>query len=216
MNDLMNLYNSLFKTYGDLHWWPGDSRDDVIIGAVLTQRTSWKNVEMSLKNLKEHGYEKIKDIMGIDIDTLKRLIKPSGFYNNKSIVLKNIASFFSDSMFEKFLDDRYSTELLRDELLHVKGIGCETADSILLYAFDRPVFVIDGYTKRFADRLGWNIGNDYNSQQQYFMLNIDKNINVYKNFHAMIVEHSKNICKKNPVCKMCMFSYICRHNLFSS
>ena len=212
--NLMNIYNKLLSYFGAQHWWPAETRYEVVIGAVLTQNTSWKNVERALENLKKENLVDEKKILDVDIGKLKELIKPAGFYNIKAERLKSITKYIVDNY--RTTDDLAKTEKdiksLRNELLAIKGIGKETADSILLYALDKPIFVVDAYTRRIFSRFGiMNNNMDYDEIRLIFENNILLDLNIYKEYHALIVELGKNYCKKrNPLCNECPLHLWCK------
>ncbi|PMP76989.1 MAG: endonuclease [Sulfurihydrogenibium sp.] len=198
--NVLKVYKKLLDIYGFQKWWPVHENQDkvveIVVGAVLTQNTSWKNVEKSLENLISYGCLSFECIKNIDIEILKKLIKPSGFYNQKAKTLKLLANLFLEKK-----------EITRQELLAVKGVGPETADSILLYAFDKPFFVVDKYTKRLFYRLGFTPENiSYEELQRFITDNIPKDVEIYKEFHALIVKHCKDICTKTPKCENCFLS----------
>ncbi len=207
---LLRLYELLLDLYGFQRWWPVDAyyhnlmgtdpRDEVIIGAVLTQNTSWKNVEKSLENLKREGELSLEFVRKVNLEGLKKLIRPSGFYNQKAIRLKTVAEFINPT-------DRVKT-LSREELLRVKGIGPETADAILLYAGERLSFVIDKYTQRFIKRF-MNLEGDYHRLKNFFESNLPQDLGVYKEFHALIDEHAKRYCRSTPLCGECPLNSLC-------
>ncbi len=207
---LLRLYELLLDLYGFQGWWPVDAyyhnlmgtdpRDEVIIGAVLTQNTSWKNVEKSLENLKREGELSLEFVRKVNLEVLKKLIRPSGFYNQKAIRLKTVAEFINPT-------DRVKT-LSREELLRVKGIGPETADAILLYAGERLSFVIDKYTQRFIKRF-MNLEGDYHRLKNFFESNLPQDLGVYKEFHALIDEHAKRYCRSTPLCGECPLNSLC-------
>ena len=228
MIKIQKVYNILYSKFGDLEWWPidkkyhiknsTDPRFEIIIGAILTQNTAWSNVEKALINLKENGKLDIKSIIEIPDLELKKLIKPSGFFNQKSKRLKKISKF----LFEKYKSDmdlffKKDTKKIREDLLEINGIGPETADSILLYAGNKPVFVVDSYTKRICKRLPIKTEITYDSIQKHFENNFsnvfDKKdlTKIYNQMHAMIVELAKNYCKKNPDCKNCPLKKYCKY-----
>jgi len=200
----------LLDLYHFQGWWPvdiqyhkskgTDSRDEIIIGAVLTQNTSWKNVEKSLENLKRYGELSLEFVRKVSLEKLKELIRPSGFYNQKAIRLKTVAEFINPT-------DRVKT-LSREELLRVKGIGPETADAILLYAGERLSFVIDKYTQRFIKRF-MNLEGDYHRLKNFFESNLPQDLGVYKEFHALIDEHAKRYCRSTPLCGECPLNSLC-------
>ncbi|EHP86596.1 endonuclease III domain-containing protein [Methanotorris formicicus] len=211
--DLLKIYHLLLSHFGYQNWWPGETRYEVVIGAVLTQNTSWKNVEKAIENLKkENLIDEIK-ILNTDIEKLKKLIKPAGFYNIKAERLKNITKFIVENYknTENLAKLSIKLEDLRKEILNVKGIGKETADSILLYALDREIFVIDAYTRRIFSRLRIiEGGEEYDEIRGIFEKNLPKDLKIYKEYHALIVELGKHYCKKkNPVCEKCPLHNLC-------
>ncbi|MDO8525957.1 MAG: endonuclease III domain-containing protein [Candidatus Omnitrophota bacterium] len=208
---LTKVYNKLYSFYGPQGWWPGDSRFEVIVGAILTQNTAWSNVEKAVRNLKAKGAlaSPVK-MNALRRGELARLIRPSGYYNVKAARLHNFTSF---------LAERYSgrlgalakvpTRRLRDELLAINGIGPETCDSILLYAFGRPVFVVDAYTRRVFSRHGLFIHDlPYESVQALFTENLPSDEKVFGEYHALIVRLAKGCCKTKPQCEKCPLSGI--------
>jgi endonuclease-3 related protein len=210
MLSLVQLYQLLLDFYGYQSWWPVDEgyhrakgtdpRDEIIIGAVLTQNTAWRNVEKALENLKKYGELSLKFIRQVSTKELEDLIKPSGFYRLKAQRLKHIAEFFNPTdIVEK---------VSREELLKVKGIGKETADAILLYAGGRLSFVIDAYTKRLFKRL-YGLDGGYEDLKSYVEENIPKDLTIYKEFHALIDEHAKKYCKSIPRCGGCFLKNFC-------
>jgi endonuclease-3 related protein len=201
------IYKRLLNHFGKQHWWPRKGRKDprfeIIVGAILTQNTSWNNVEKALENLEE--YLTIKDIKEMDVNKLRELIKPSGFFNQKAERLKIVASHLHrygnlDRFFNRNLEE------IREELLSLKGIGPETADSILLYAGEHPIFVVDAYTKQLCKRLPIPVNLSYEEIQCYFQENLEKDVETYKELHALIVKLGKTYCKKKPKCGACPLS----------
>lgn len=202
---LLNIFNILLKSFGKRNWWPGDTELEIIIGAVLTQNTSWKNVEKAIGNLKQHEALDIKTLYEMDRETLALIIKPSGFYNIKSERLKNIINV----LYKEYYSNILNIKLLdmwnvRKRLLEIHGIGKETADSIILYALSKPIFVIDVYTKRFVKnhRL-YNGPNDYDALQTFFMKNLPIDTYLFNEYHALIVYLCQNFCKNVPLCGKC-------------
>jgi endonuclease-3 related protein len=194
MNPL-TVYDTLLKSLGGQDWWPmhggfNPKEWEVELGAVLTQNTSWKNVEIALGNLKREGIVSRGDVRKIPVKRLENLIRPSGYYRQKAKKLKNLAGF--------------SGEITRENLLGIWGIGKETADSILLYAYDRPFFVVDAYTRRVFSRLGF-VGKewDYERIREFFEKNLPRKTSVYREYHALIVELGKRFCRKRPLCDGC-------------
>ncbi len=199
---LMDIYNKLLDRYSYQHWWPAQTKDEMVIGAILTQNTSWSNVEKAINNLKKHQLCSLEKIYSINDNIIKQLIIPAGFFNQKAQYLKNIARFFIDN--GSFLTlSTLDTAQLRNKLLSIKGIGKETADSILLYAFDRAVFVIDAYTKRLINRHNISAESDYDEIQNIFMDNLDNNHRLFGEYHALIVKNAKEFCKSKPLCDNC-------------
>ncbi len=221
------LYECLHNYFGQQHWWPvderyhkknhSDPRFEVMIGAILTQNTAWSNVEKALLLLKKHNALTIQHIADIDENTLKTLIQPSGFFNQKAKRLKNLALYLQKN-YECDINVFFRRNLqeIRQELLSLHGIGPETADSILLYAGNLPIFVVDAYTKRLVERLPLNVEEKtYEGTQKYFQENLRKTytttdiVPLYKQLHALIVELAKNYCKKIPRCQKCPLNNYC-------
>ncbi|MDO8603019.1 MAG: endonuclease III domain-containing protein [Candidatus Omnitrophota bacterium] len=203
---LLTIYNLLYAKFGPRHWWPGDTKIEIIIGAILTQNTAWTNVEKAIRNIKREKALSVNKLSDISEKKLARLIRPSGYYNIKTNRIKNFLRFlnmcYNGSINKMFRSDLYK---LREKLLSVKGIGQETADSILLYAGNKPVFVVDAYTKRILSRHGFiNEEATYKEAQSLFMNNLKKDERLFNEFHALIVELGKSVCKsKKPLCNMC-------------
>ncbi|MCM8789749.1 MAG: endonuclease III domain-containing protein [Candidatus Omnitrophica bacterium] len=207
MGDKLNLiYKKLYKYFGPQRWWPADSKFEVILGAILTQNTNWQNVEKAIRNLKRKNLINIKKLHKLPLKKLANLIKPSGYYNIKSKRLKSFLRFFIDSygasLKKMHLED---SQVLRQKLLSVNGIGKETADSILLYALNKPVFVVDAYTKRIFLRHGFiKEGPDYDEIQNLLMKNLKKDVKLFNEYHALLVRLGKEFCLKNkPRCNIC-------------
>lgn len=203
---LLDIYNRLYTHFGPRHWWPAENPFEVMVGAILTQNTAWLNVEKAIANLKRKKLLSLRKIDSIRLRDLARAIKPSGFYNEKTKKLKAFIRFLIDFCGGN-INKLYSknTKTLRKELLNIKGIGEETADSILLYALERCVFVVDAYTKRIFIRHGLISKNTtYDGIQKFFMNNLPKKVKLFNEYHALIVEAGKNYCKKNnPLCGVC-------------
>ena len=203
---LLRLYNSLYRKFGPRYWWPGNTRLEIIIGAILTQNTAWTNVEKAIRNLKKERVFAFKTLSAIPEKTLAELIKPSGYYNIKAGRIKNFLKFLN-TRYNGSLGRMFGTDLyrLREELLSVKGIGQETADSILLYAGNKPIFVADAYTKRIFSRHGFISKNaEYKEIQSLFMDNLRQDAGLFNEYHALIVELGKSMCRsKKPLCSKC-------------
>ncbi len=201
-----DLYQKLYAYFGPQHWWPADSRFEVIVGAVLTQNTNWVNVEKAIDNLRKHRLLKAAKLYQIPKEKLAKLIKPAGYYNIKAKRLRNFLHFFlKDYKGSLKIMSLADTLNLRQQLLSVNGIGPETADSILLYALDKPVFVVDAYTKRILLRHGF-IKEDagYEQIQNLFMQNLKPKVKLFNEYHALLVRLGKEFCGKNkPRCEQC-------------
>ncbi|MFC1944259.1 endonuclease III domain-containing protein [Chloroflexota bacterium] len=208
---LEELYQALLARYGRQHWWPADDPFEVIVGAILTQSTAWTNVEKAISNLKGVGALSPQALRMLSLDELALLIRPSGYYRVKALRLKSFASFLGDGYGDS-LEALFSLDVgvLRGELLSVYGIGPETADSIVLYAAEKPVFVIDAYTRRIVSRLGLASGDEaYGRLQALFMANLPCREGLYNEYHALLVRHGKEVCRKTPRCGGCLVAYLC-------
>lgn len=202
---LLSLYNRLFRALGPQHWWPGETPLEIAVGAILTQNTAWSNVEKAISNLKSAGCLNFKKLSERSAADLARLIRPAGYFNIKAKRLKTFIRWVDetygslDKMFERPADK------LREELLSVNGIGPETADSILLYAGGKPVFVIDAYTKRiFSRHFLMSADDDYAAYQKLMMTRLPSDPRLYNEYHALIVIAGKEFCRKrNPLCTEC-------------
>ena len=202
---LTEMFAALSNHFGPQHWWPAQTELEVIVGAVLTQNTNWKNVEKALINLKEKDLLSIHHLHALPVAELAQLIRPAGYYNIKAKRLKNLIDFIAEryhSDLTELLDEE--TESLRQGLLSVNGIGPETADSILLYAAHRPVFVVDAYTHRILSRHGMtDEQNDYHQLQALFMDHLPDDPSLFNEFHALIVMTGKEYCRRKPLCHLC-------------
>ena len=197
----MEIYHRLLARYGPQFWWPAETPFEVVIGAILTQSAAWTNVEKAITNLKSAGVLSPEALCNIPLDRLSSLVYPSGYYNAKARKLKAFAEWLGQG-YENDLDKLFSngTDDLRRQLLSVHGIGEETADSIILYAANKPVFVIDAYTRRIMKRLGLAPSTDsYSVYQDLFMQNLPADTRLFNEYHALLVEHAKNICKAKPL-----------------
>ena len=201
----MKIYKGLYDAYGPRHWWPGETPFEVMVGAILTQNTSWKKVEKAIDRLKEKGLLNSTEIRKLRKNQLASLIRSSGYYRIKAERLKAFVNF----LFEHYDGNlnRMKTEeikTLREKLLGVKGIGPETADSILLYGLQKPIFVVDAYTKRILSRLGIVPEKaSYEAIQNLFMDHLPHDERFFNEYHALLVHLGKNVCKKIPECDMC-------------
>ena len=207
---LMELYQTLLKWYGALHWWPADTPLEVCVGAILTQNTNWGNVEKAIGNLKREGLLSVDALREIDRERLAELIRPSGFFNVKSARLKGFVGWFQVEY--GGLDAMFSGDwrVLREKLMAVPGIGPETCDAILLYAGGKPSFVVDTYTRRLFSRLGLvREEDDYHQVRTLFMDLLPSDVGMFNEYHALIVEQCKRHCKKKPRCDGCPLRALC-------
>ena len=207
----VDIFNKLYRHYGNQHWWPGETPFEIIVGAILTQSTSWKNVEKAIANLKRENLLNYQALHKINKQKLAGLIRSSGYYNAKAKKLKSFVHFLQ-KQYQGSLKKMFATPLpeLRQELLAVYGIGEETADSILLYAGDKPIFVIDAYTKRIFSRLGLVSPNaKYQDLQRLFMSHISTDAKLFNEFHALLVAFGKTQCTKRPNCAPCPLISLC-------
>ena len=210
---LLEIYHRLYAAYGPQHWWPGEGPFEVIVGAILTQQVGWRNVELAIAGLKTAGLMDPESLARAPLEQIAQIIRPTGYYNQKAKKLK---------AFLDFLDVRYNADLnklfslpvdkLREELLSVRGIGEETADSIILYAAEKPSFVVDAYTRRILTRLGVINGEEsYGEIRELFMKNLPEDVPLYNEYHALLVRHGKERClKRNPRCAGCPLADMCR------
>ena len=202
---LAQAYEKLFAQFGPQQWWPGYSRIETIVGAILTQNTSWKNVEKALANLKEHEALNLQRLYDAPEATLAKWIRPAGYFNVKAKRLKAFMALVVEH-YRGDLDVLFQLETseLREVLLAVNGIGPETADCILLYAAERPVFVVDAYTRRFMSRHGW-LGEaaTYDEVALLFQEQLPSDTALFNEYHALIVNLGKDLCRKQPQCDPC-------------
>lgn len=239
MNKFKQIYELLFNKYGSQGWWPvtpiggcrGNSglpipiygvglknekqKFEIILGAILTQNTSWKNVEKAIINLNEKSLIDATKLNNIDEKELAQLIRPAGYYNQKAKKLKIFAYYLADN-YRKSLRRLFDKPIpaLREELLGIHGIGPETADSIILYAAEKPIFVVDAYTKRIFSRIGFcKPDAGYDEVQKMFMENLENEAGLFNEYHALIVEHGKNVCRTKPLCSECCIRESCEFGL---
>jgi endonuclease III related protein len=206
---LEEIFQICYAKFGPQHWWPGETPFEVMVGAILTQNTNWGNVEKAIANLKRAGCLTPLRLKTISQKKLASLIRPSGYYNIKAKRLKNFINF----LFQEFDGDlrqmkRVPLSELREKILAVKGIGPETADSILLYACQKPIFVTDAYTRRVLSRHGFVASDaDYHSVQKLFMTQLEHDPKLFNEFHALFVALGKNFCKPTPRCLDCPLNH---------
>ena len=209
-NEVLAIYKTLLAHYGDLHWWPAKTPYEVMVGAVLTQNTAWGNVMMSIANFGDKlSPEYVASVSNAE---LVEIIRPSGFFNQKAVYLKAVTEWYAKYNYDVATVKQESIERLRAELLATKGVGRETADSILLYSFGFATFVVDAYTARLCGRYPIETGDGYETVKAYFEESLPKSSEVYNNLHAMIVINAKEHCWKNPVCDSCPLAKQCGRN----
>lgn len=211
MSILLKIYQKLYQSFGPQYWWPGDTPFEIAIGAILTQNTNWGNVEKAINNLKNQDALSAKAINKMPVKKLSELIRPAGYFNIKAKRLKSFINFlmnkYNGSMKRMKNDDIYS---LREKLLSINGIGPETADSILLYALEKPIFVIDAYTKRVLSRHGIMEHDElYEKFQEFFHTSLKKDVKLFNEYHALFVRAGKTFCKrKKPLCDECPLNFL--------
>lgn len=210
---LVEVYRTLHARFGHRHWWPGETPFEIMVGAILTQNTAWRNVEKAVANLKREKVLSVAGLRDLPLERLAELIRSSGYFNQKAIKLKALVAF---------LDHRYGgsiarmrkapLERLRKELLAIHGVGPETADSILLYALDKPVFVVDAYTRRIFHRHHYfDTLPSYDEVQERFESELPRDLDLYNDFHAQIVAVGHHFCKPNPRCEGCPLEHLPHH-----
>lgn len=202
---LRDIFIKLYRYFGSQHWWPAETPFEVAVGAILTQNTNWQNVERAIGNIKERGLMDPLRLHALQLNELAQLIRPAGYYNVKARRLK----VFIDFLMNHFSGDienmaSLDTEYLRKRLLELDGVGPETADSILLYALNKPIFVVDAYTRRVLLRHGIiNETASYEEIQALFHNNLERDSSLYNEYHALFVRLGKTFCKKKPICEGC-------------
>ena len=208
---LLKLYDDLYAEYGELNWWPAETPFEIIIGAILGQATAWGNAAKAINNLKAANVLNPEGLSKLSQDELETLILPSGYYRAKAKKVRAFVTHLKEH-YNNQLDSLFAQELspFREELLSIYGIGEETADSILLYAAKKPSFVVDTYTYRLMERLGWFSGRfHYGRLRGVFMENLPHDSQLFNQYHALIVRHGARICQKTPQCERCMLRAQC-------
>ena len=211
---LNEIYRIMLREYGPQGWWPADTPFEMMVGAILTQSAAWSNVEKAMDGLKAAEALSAAIIRRFDADKLAAMIRPSGYFNAKARKLKALADWLAGYDDDVELLKKLAGDGLRRELLSVHGVGPETADSILLYALDYPVFVIDAYTRRLFARLGIAPSRDtYDEWQRLFEDNLDRDTGLYNEYHALVVRHAKDVCRTRPLCAGCYLADDCRFRI---
>lgn len=208
MTDLADIFHILLGAYGRRNWWPARTPFEMMVGAILTQNTAWSNVERAISAFGDNLSPSF--ILSCDDEALANIIRPSGYYNQKAKRLKTLAKWYMsyDGDIERIR--ACDGEHLRAELLALNGVGHETAYSILLYALDKPYFVVDAYTRRLFSRLGYDLPADYDDLRLMIEANLPRDLYVYNELHALIVEHAKRHCKTRPACEGCVLADRCK------
>ena len=215
---LIAIYRRLLAHFGPQHWWPAREPFEVIVGAILTQSAAWGNVEKAIANLRAAGALSPRALRRLSLSKLATLVHPCGYYNAKALKLKSFA-FWLGNHYDDELDSLFAHNIyeLRQQLLSVHGIGQETADSIILYAAGKPVFVIDAYTRRIISRLGLSPSQDsYDAYQTLFMEHLPSDAQLFNEYHALLVGLGKNVCRRRPLCPQCCLNDICQFAALTS
>ena len=209
---LKEIYQRLLARYGWQHWWPADEPFEVMVGAILTQRTAWRNAEKAIDGLRAAGALSPGAMRRMPLTELAQTIRSCGYYNAKALKLRSLADWL-DNDYGDDLDRAFASGAgeLCHKLLSVRGIGPETADSIILYAAAKPIFVIDAYTRRIINRLGLTpADNSYAAYQQLFMSHLPVDTGLFNEYHALLVHLGKDACRRKPLCRRCCLKDICR------
>lgn len=208
---MSEIYNKLKDYYGNLKWWPASSVYEMMVGAILTQNTTWVNVEKALSSIGDKL--KPESILSMDNEELAKYIRSSGYYNQKAIKIKALTEWYKTYDFDIKKAMKKDSSELRDELLDIHGVGKETADCILVYALGKPSFVIDTYTRRMFKRLGFSVPSDYDEFREMFENALEKDLDLYNKYHGLIVKHSKEYCMKSPNCDGCPVYDLCERDI---
>ncbi|MBI4266934.1 MAG: endonuclease [Chloroflexi bacterium] len=215
---LQTIYQKLMAAYGPQHWWPAQGRFEIMVGAILTQSAAWGNVEKAIANLRKANALSPGALRKLPTSEIGKLVHSCGYYNAKSLKLKSLANWLGECCndnLDKLFDDGVAP--IREQLLAVHGIGQETADSILLYAGNKPVFVIDAYTRRIISRIGIAPEHDtYAAYQALFMDNLPPDAKMFNEYHALLVNLAKNVCRPKPLCQRCCLKDICKRGRLST
>ena len=208
---LLAFYRRLRQAHGHAGWWPGATPFEVCLGAILTQNTAWSNVEKALAELERRGLLSFEPLAALSAEQIAPLIRSAGYFNVKARRLKAFLDFLGREYGGRVEPMRAAEPAaLRRQLLAVNGIGRETADSIALYAADKPLFVVDAYTRRIASRLGWIRGDeDYDEIQGWFTARLPRDVELYNDYHAQIVLLGKSVCRPRPRCAVCLLLRVC-------
>ncbi|MCL4451270.1 MAG: hypothetical protein M1327_01420 [Candidatus Thermoplasmatota archaeon] len=216
MKDHFLLYNKLNEYFGDLHWWPAETNDEILIGSILTQNTSWKNVEKAILELKKDNLLSLPGIAEADVDAISLRIRSAGFFRQKASRIKSIATRIVDQYGRIDAMQSLTTQDLVGFFGGLKGIGQETLDSILLYVFNRPVMIVDTYTRRIISRINYPEEAVDEKIMENALSDLRHSISVLKNYHACLVELGKRFCRKSPDCTECPLNSVCNYAIVLS
>ncbi|WP_067724779.1 endonuclease III domain-containing protein [Oceanobacillus damuensis] len=206
-----SIYDRLLDHYGPQSWWPADTPFEMMIGSILVQNTNWRNVNKALLQLRPHLEPVLIDKM--PIDKLAQIIRSSGFFNIKAKRIKAFIDWFKDYDYDIGQLKKKDKNQLRYELLKINGIGRETADVMLLYAFHKPIFVVDAYARRIFYRIGFDMPTTYDGFRMVVEKALPSDLQLYNEYHALLVQHAKEHCKSSPICKGCPLNTICEQRL---
>lgn len=210
-NDHQLIFDKLFHHYGPQHWWPADTVLEMMLGSILVQNTNWRNADKALQELGTSMDPEV--IHDMPVEELAGFIRSSGFYNIKAKRIKAFIKWFRRHHYDVEGIKKMQKQKIRDELLQINGIGRETADAMLLYAFDKPVFIVDAYARRIFYRLGYDMPSSYDAFRKQMERQLPRDLQLYNEFHALIVEHAKQLCKVKPLCDACPLLPICDQRL---
>ncbi|GGJ96117.1 endonuclease III [Lentibacillus kapialis] len=205
------LYSRLFDCYGPQNWWPAETPLEMMVGAILVQNTNWRNAEKALLNVEPYLFP--ESLESLTTDELAQMIRPSGFFNIKAKRIKAFLEWFKTYHYDVERVKESDKQQLRNELLDINGIGRETADAMLLYVFAKPLFVVDNYARRIFYRIGFDMPTTYDGFQNQVENAISGDVQLFNEFHALLVEHAKIHCRKTPVCQGCPLVDVCARRL---
>jgi endonuclease III related protein len=203
----LQIFDKLYAYYGPQYWWPADTVFEILIGAILVQNTNWNNVEKALIRLRPVLHP--EKIASLKTDELAALIRPSGYYNVKAKRIKAFLAWFKKYDYNIENIKQLSLVDLRKQLLNIRGVGKETADCMLVYAFEKPIFIVDTYARRLFKRIGLQMPDDYDDFRTQVEASLPDNPKLYNEYHALIVEHGKVHCKRKPICYECPLFHVC-------
>ena len=211
MDRARQVYRRLLEHYGPQRWWPAETAFEAIVGALLMQQTSWRNVEVAIRNLRRAGLLEVHALAEAPVPVIRRHVRIAGLYRTKPARVRAFCRHLlerTDGDLARYFDR--PTDEVRADLLAQDGVGPETADSILLYAGGHPVFVVDAYTDRIGSRIGLFRPSEYHAIQRFFERHIPRELGIYQEYHALLVRHAKTLCRRtNPLCVECPIQSVC-------